>query len=36
MQIPSGFETAEKGIRRILSNSTDDKELRMINELSFF
>jgi len=36
MQFPSGFETAEKRIRKILSNSTDDKELPMINELSFF
>jgi len=36
MQFPSGFEAAEKGIRRILSSSTEDKEHRMIHELSFF
>jgi hypothetical protein len=36
MQFPSGFEAAEKGIRRKLSNSREDKEHRMINELSFF
>jgi len=35
MQFTSGFEAAEKGIR-ILSSSTEDKEHRMINELSFF